>query len=58
MKSSSYKEKFGCLSATRRVWAVASIHGEAAALVTIHDEIARRWEHGDRLVYLGNYLVR
>ena len=58
MKSNSYKEKFGCLSAARRVWAVASIHGEAAALVTVHDEISRRWEHGDRLVYLGNYLGR
>tara|TARA_R100000005_G_scaffold96706_1_gene86418 strand:+ start:11329 stop:12144 length:816 start_codon:yes stop_codon:yes gene_type:complete len=58
MNSRKYNEKFGCLSCAKRVWAVASIHGEADALKALHDEIARRWMHGDRLVYLGNYLGR
>ena len=26
--------------------------------MAIHDEISRRWRHGDRIVYLGNYLGR
>ncbi|MFC4272451.1 hypothetical protein GQF03_13160 [Sneathiella chungangensis] len=58
MKSRKYKEKFGCLSAAKRVWAISSINGEAGALIALHDEISQRWEHGDRLVYLGNYLGR
>jgi serine/threonine protein phosphatase 1 len=44
------------LHAGRRVWAVASVHGEAARLSALHDELARRFLPGDRLVYLGNYL--
>jgi len=24
--------------------------------MALHDEISQRWEHGDRIVYLGNYL--
>ena len=56
MKLNGYKEKFGCLSCARRVWAVSSIHGEVDPLIALHDEIARRWRLGDRLVYLGNYL--
>ncbi len=40
----------------RRVWAVASIHGEAARLETLHQRLAERIIPGDRLVYLGNYL--
>lgn len=58
MKTRKYSEKFGCLSCAKRVWAVASIHGEAEALKALHEEMARRWQHGDRLVYLGNYLGR
>lgn len=58
MKSRKYKEKFGCLTASKRVWAIASIHGEANALMAMHNEISRRWRHGDRIVYLGNYLGR
>lgn len=26
--------------------------------MALHDEISRRWSHGDRIVYLGNYLGR
>ncbi len=43
------------LRGARRVWAVAAIHGAAAALARIHDRISERFYHGDRIVYLGNY---
>jgi len=51
-------DKFAILRAARRVWAVASIHGEAKRLAALHDRLAERFELGDRLVYLGNYLGR
>jgi serine/threonine protein phosphatase 1 len=41
---------------SRRVWAVASIHGEVDRLTTLHARLASRLEPGDRLVYLGDYL--
>lgn len=40
----------------RRVWAVASIHGEAGRLVALHDRVAPRVRIGDVFVYLGNYI--
>jgi serine/threonine protein phosphatase 1 len=46
------------LQGSRRVWAVAAIHGEAERLIRLHDRIAPRFADGDRLVYLGNYLGR
>lgn len=48
--------KFATLHNAKRVWAVASIHGEAGRLNHVHDHIAERFEPGDRLVYLGNFL--
>jgi hypothetical protein len=48
--------KFATLHNAHRVWAVASIHGEARRLDAVHEQIAERFEPGDRLVYLGNYL--
>ncbi|MFP6745315.1 MAG: hypothetical protein VCB77_09045 [Alphaproteobacteria bacterium] len=50
------KSKFASLRAVSRVWAIAAIHGEAARLAQVHEQIARRFEPGDRLVYLGNYM--
>ena len=47
---------FGILRHGRRVWAVASIHGEAGRLAALHGAMADRLEAGDRLVYLGNFL--
>jgi serine/threonine protein phosphatase 1 len=44
------------LRRSRRVWAVASIHGEAERLAALHERLARRLEPGDRVVYLGNIL--
>ncbi|HEX3881468.1 MAG TPA: hypothetical protein VHW66_02310 [Stellaceae bacterium] len=39
-----------------RIWAVASIHGEARRLARVHDLVGERFRGGDRIVYLGNYL--
>lgn len=44
------------MTRARRVWAVASVHGEAHRLVALHARLAPRLNAGDRLVYLGNYL--
>lgn len=35
---------------------MSAIHGEAARLARLHDAVSARFEEGDRLVYLGNYL--
>jgi serine/threonine protein phosphatase 1 len=51
-------EKFARLRNGRRIWAIASIHGEAERLGRLHDRIASRFRDGDRMVYLGNYLGR
>lgn len=49
-------EIFGVLHQARRIWAIAAIHGEAARLKRLHDQMAERYRRGDRIVYLGNYL--
>jgi serine/threonine protein phosphatase 1 len=49
---------FAVLRRARRIWAVASIHGEAARLERLHDALRQRLLVGDRLVYLGNMLGR
>jgi len=54
----SNPQMFAKLQASRRVWAVASIHGEAARLARLHRQLAARLERGDRVVYLGNLLGR
>jgi hypothetical protein len=35
---------------------VGAIHAEARRLARLHDQISERFQDGDRLVYLGNYL--
>jgi serine/threonine protein phosphatase 1 len=52
----SAPERFARLRGARRVWAVASVHGEASRLSRLHDLVGERFAQGDRLVYLGNYL--
>lgn len=47
---------FGILRHGRRIWAVASIHGEASRLAGLHRALGERLVPGDRLVYLGNFL--
>lgn len=49
---------FATLRRASRIWAVASIHGEAQRLASLHDTLARHLNLGDRIVYLGNYLGR
>ncbi|MDA1132462.1 MAG: hypothetical protein O2905_04465 [Proteobacteria bacterium] len=48
--------RFAVLGGGRRVWAVGAIHGEAGRLRALHDALNERFEPGDRLVYLGNFL--
>ena len=50
--------RFARLRAARRVWAIAVIHGEARHLIHLHDTISERFQPGDRVVYLGNYVGR
>lgn len=49
-------EIFGVLRCARRVWAVASVHGEAEKLKALHGALWNRFQPGDRLVYLGNMI--
>jgi serine/threonine protein phosphatase 1 len=49
-------EIFARLVRPARIWAVASIHGEAGRLATLQGLLAARLGKGDRLVYLGGYL--
>lgn len=51
-------DKIAVLRHPQRVWAVASVHGEAGKLARLHQEIAQRYRVGDRLVYLGNVMGR
>lgn len=52
-------QKFAILERVGRIWAIGAIHGHAARLAALHDELALRFQPpGDRLVYLGNYLGR
>lgn len=48
-------KRFAILRRCRRVWAIASIHGDAERLAALHAELADRYEAGDRFIYLGNY---
>ncbi len=51
-------QRFAELRRARRVWAIASIHGADERLARLHHALAERWQPGDRLVYLGNWLGR
>ncbi|MCG8509008.1 MAG: hypothetical protein MI741_07240 [Rhodospirillales bacterium] len=50
------KDVFAVLPAGRRVWAVASVHGEVVQLRALHGKLADLIEPGDCLVYLGNLI--
>ena len=56
MNGAYSKSRLARLRLARRVWAVASVHGEAARLSRLHDRLGERFRPGDRVVYLGNYL--
>src|SRR6201987_4887782 len=49
-------KKFAQLRDARRVWAIAAINGAAQRLIRLHDTISDRFQEGDRVVYLGNYI--
>jgi len=49
-------EKFALLRRCERIWAIASVHGEADRLVALHDQLSKRVHATDRVVYLGNYM--
>jgi serine/threonine protein phosphatase 1 len=51
-------ERFVTIRGATRIWAVGAIHGEAAKLRRLHAAVEERFETGDRVVYLGNYLGR
>ena len=48
--------QFVQLRNARRVWAIAAINGAAQRLIRLHDMISDRFQEGDRIVYLGNYV--
>ncbi|MEP3115560.1 hypothetical protein [Nisaea sp.] len=48
-------KRFAILRRCRRIWAVASIHGDVERLEALHETLTTRYEAGDRFVYLGNY---
>src|SRR6516162_2204759 len=50
------EKKFARLRDARRVWAIAAINGAAQHLARLHDVISDRFQEGDRVVYLGNYI--
>jgi serine/threonine protein phosphatase 1 len=54
----SNRQTFALIKAARRVWAVASIHGEAERLAALHEALRARLDPGDRIVYLGNLIGR
>ncbi len=49
-------ERFVTIRSGGRIWAVGAIHGEASRLAALHGGIEERFEAGDRIVYLGNFL--
>src|SRR6516164_5982715 len=56
VKGAPRDKKFAQLRDARRVWAVAAINGAAQRLIRLHDAISDRFQEGDRVVYLGNYI--
>ena len=49
-------ERFVTIRSGGRIWAVGAIHGEAERLAALHAALEERFQPGDRIVYLGNYL--
>ena len=49
-------ERFAVITRARRVWAIGAIHADATRLTALHAALLDKFEPGDRLVYLGNYM--
>src|SRR5271168_2278330 len=56
VRGARLERKFVQLRDARRVWAIAAINGAAQRLIRLHDTISDRFQEGDRVVYLGNYV--
>ena len=56
VRGARLERKFAQLRDARRVWAIAAINGAAQRLIRLHDTISDRFQEGDRVVYLGNYI--
>ncbi|HEY8963902.1 MAG TPA: hypothetical protein VIN59_05495 [Alphaproteobacteria bacterium] len=50
--------RFATLENAKRIWTIPSIHGEIERLTRLHDDLITKFQPGDRLVYLGNYIGR
>ncbi len=50
------RDRFADLKSPYRIWVIAAIHGTRAPLISIHQAVAARFQVGDRIVYLGNFL--
>jgi len=50
--------RFASLAGAKRIWTIPSIHGEIERLQKLHDDLITKFQPGDRLVYLGNYIGR
>ncbi|MEX0923519.1 MAG: hypothetical protein WD489_03295 [Rhodovibrionaceae bacterium] len=57
-ESPKLEKRFGVIPGARRVWAVASVHGEAERLKKLHGKLLAKLRDGDRIVYLGNLFGR
>lgn len=52
----SQDSRFAVFKGKKRIWAIASIHGDAQRLQQLHGELVQRFVPGDGLVYLGNVM--
>jgi len=55
MTSLTGDPRFANMKSPRRIWTVSAIYGDREKLANIHEEIARNFKPGDRVVYFGNY---
>ncbi|MBF0269523.1 MAG: hypothetical protein HQL44_13130 [Alphaproteobacteria bacterium] len=47
---------FAELKSATRIWAIASVHGEAERLARLHQALAGKFQPTDQIVFLGNIL--
>ena len=47
--------RFAKIIASKRIWAIPTIHGQLEQLSAIHDHIFKSFELGDKVIYMGNY---
>lgn len=56
MNAAAGSEAIAVLRCARRVWAVGPAHGMRGQLAALHQALWDRFQAGDRLVYLGNFM--